>query len=313
MFTFKHNNTIINCIQYTIDYWKRLHLGGVYMYTFQRNEYGPLKKVLLCRPEYLNITEAINVIQEKHQELNINIEKAVEEHQSFINALESEGVEVVLSENHYRYPYQVNTRDLGVTSPKGVIFGRFFSPMRWGEHRLTEKTFLQHEISIFEKHSKGIFEGGDFMFIDEHTVAVGTGIRTDDEGIKQLELSLNDFGIEVIPVDFNEEYLHLDMIMNVVGEKVAVICEEALPTHLIETLKTKNFKLIKVSKEDVFLHKCNLLSIGNQTIISHNQAEDVNIQLNELGFRTIQLDLKEVLKSGGGPRCMSFPLVRHID
>jgi|SRR5699024_4780556 len=281
------------------------------MVDYQRTEYGKLKKVLLCKPEHLKISKPINVIQEKHSQNNIDTNKACEEHEEFVKALENEGVEVILSENHERYPYQVNTRDIGVTTPKGVVFGRFFTPYRWGEQRLVEETFKEQEIFIHEEHSQGIFEGGDFMYLDEHTAAIGTGIRTDIVGVRQLANTLSDFDIELIPVDFNEEYLHLDMIMNVIGEKTAVICEEALPATFVNYLKEKNFTLINVTREDVFLHKCNLLSVGDNTIISHNQAEDVNEQLRELGFKVIQLNLKEVLKSGGGPRCMSFPLLRE--
>lgn len=281
------------------------------MLHYQRTEYGKLKKVLLCRPNYLKIHTPINVIQEKHSVNNIDTELACKEHDQFINALKEEGVEVVLGHNHERYPYEVNTRDLGVTTPKGIVFGRFYSPFRWGEHRLIEQTFQENDIYIYDKHTEGTFEGGDFMYIDENTVAIGIGIRTNLVGVRQLENTLSDLGIEVITVDFAEEYLHLDMIMNVIGEKTAVICEEALPTHMIDKLKEKDFTLIKVSKDDVFLHKCNLLSIGDNTIISHNQAEDINEQLQQLGFRVIQLNLKEVLKSGGGPRCMSFPLLRE--
>lgn len=278
---------------------------------YQRTEYGRLKKVLLCKPEHLRILHPINVIQEKHAENNIDAKKACEEHEAFVEALESEGVEVILAKTHERYPYQVNTRDLGVTTPKGIVFGRFYNPYRWGEHRLIEETFKERDIFVFEKHTEGIFEGGDFMYLDESTVAIGIGIRTDMAGVRLLANTFNDLGMEVIPVDFAEHFLHLDMIMNVIGEKTAVICEEALSAEFIEVLKQKDFTLIHVTKEDVFLHKCNLLSVGNHTIISHHQAEDVNEQLEKLGFKVIELHLKEVLKSGGGPRCMSFPLLRE--
>src|SRR5699024_5239892 len=129
--------------------------------------------------------------------------------------------------------------------------------------------------------------------------------------VRQLENTFNGLGVDFITVDFDEEYLHLDMIMNVIGEKTAVVCKEALPDHIIQTLEDKNFTLINVSREDVFLHKCNLLSIGNNIIISHSQATDVNKKLEDLGFKVIELSFKEVLKSGGGPRCMSFPLLRE--
>lgn len=273
-------------------------------------EYGVLKRVLLCSPEFLNISNPINVIAEKYHKENIDIEKVCIEHNEFVEVLRSYNVEVLFSKTHQRFPYEVNTRDLGVTTKRGVLFGRFFSPYRWGEHRLAEQTLMENNIPIYEQQTAGTFEGGDFMYIDEDTVAVGIGIRTDLIGVNALKNTFKSLNVEVIPVDFEKEYLHLDMILNVVGEKVAIVCKEALPNHIISTLVKKGFKLIEVTKEDVFLHKCNLLNIGNNVIISHVQADDVNNKLKKIGFEVVVLHLKEILKSGGGPRCMSFPLKR---
>src|SRR5699024_10756576 len=97
---------------------------------YLQSEYGELKKVLLCKPEHLQIMKPINVIQEKHALNNIDKGIACKEHEEFIEVLQQEGVEVVFAETHERFPYAVNTRDLGVTTPKGIVFGRFFSPYR---------------------------------------------------------------------------------------------------------------------------------------------------------------------------------------
>ena len=272
-------------------------------------EYGRLKKVLVCRPEFLNIETPINVIAEKHQH-TLDVEQACKEHDEFVAAFRAHGVDVLLAETHPRFPYEVNTRDLGVATQKGIVFGRFYSPMRWGEHRLAERTLLNHRIPIFHKMTHGNFEGGDFMYIDDKTAAVGTGIRTDSLGLQALGLALSDLDLELISVDFDEAYLHLDMICNVIGEKVAIVCLEALPDAFVQVLRDKKFELISVSREDVFLHACNLLNIGDDTVLSHRQAQKVNEQLKSLGFHVVELHLNEILKSGGGPRCMSFPVER---
>lgn len=273
-------------------------------------EFGQLKKVLVCQPEYLNLETPINVIAQKHHKHFLDVERACKEHEEFVAAFRSHGAEVLLAETHPRFPYEVNTRDLGVTTKKGIVFGRFYSPMRWGEHRLAERTLKAYDISIFHKIDRGNFEGGDFMYIDEETVAVGMGIRTDMPGLQALKSALSDVNLTFHPIDFDEDYLHLDMVFNVIGEKVAIVCMEALPESLIKLLRNKKFELINVSKEDVFLHACNLLNVGGDTVFSHMQAKSVNEQLKSLGFHVIELRLKEVLKSGGGPRCMSFPIVR---
>lgn len=286
--------------------------GGIYVFTVQ-NEYGELKKVLLCPPDYLNINEPINVVAEKYQSEGIDLERAHKQHKIYIKTLEEQGVTVYLSQTDKRYNYQINTRDLGVTTKKGIIFGRFLLAKRWGEHRLVEKTFAQEGIPIFQQIPAGNFEGGDFVYIDDKRAAVGTGIRTDPLGVKCLEIALHDAGLEIIPVDFHEKYLHLDLLFNMVGEKTAVICREGLPPHFLDILDGEGFDTIEISVEDAFDHGTNFLPIGKKTIISHTKIPYINEQLTKRGFKVISLELDELQKSGGGPRCMSFPLLRNKD
>ena len=280
---------------------------------FVNSEYGKLKKVLLCRPEYLSISTPINKIAEKYNKDrdNVNIEKACKQHDEFVEVFKSYGVEVLLSKTNIRYPYEVNTRDLGVTTTKGIIFGRYLCPMHWGEHRLAEKTLYENNVPIYYKMNKGTFEGGDFIYINKKLAAVGIGIRTNMLGVNDLRIALYDADIELVPVDFDEDYLHLDKIFNVIGEKVAVVCPDALPEQILNRLNEEKFELIKVSKEDVFLEACNLLNIGNDTVFSYPQAKKVNEKLRALGFKVEILNLEEVSKSGGGLRCMSFPIERE--
>ena len=81
----------------------------------------------------------------------VDIDRACKEHDEFVEASKSCGVEVLLAKTHPRYPYEVNTRDLGVTTTKGIIFGRYLKPMHWGEHRLAETTLYENNIPIYYK------------------------------------------------------------------------------------------------------------------------------------------------------------------
>lgn len=283
------------------------------MTPFVNTEYGKLKKVLLQPPTYLTIKNPINAIAEKNIRIR-DIDKNVavlQFEEEFVRAFESYGVEVIEIDPHPELVFAVNTRDLGVTTPKGILFGRFLKFPRWGEHRLTEDSLLDKQIPIYCKIDKGIFEGGDFVYLDSQTALVGHGCRTNLLGIKMLEFLLHDANLEIIPVDFDERFLHLDMICNVVGEKVAIVCPEALPLSIIKLLKDRKFNLITIPMEGVFMHECNLLSVGNDTIFSHPQALDVNCKLRSLGFNIEVIEMTELLRCGGGPRCMSFPLERE--
>ncbi len=275
---------------------------------FINSEYNKLKMILLCAPEYVSIDSPINVIAEKFSKEGIDVDRACKEHYMLVEALKFYGINVLLAETDPRFPYEVNTRDLGVTTPKGIIFGRYLKPIRWGEHRLAEKTLRDNNIPVFAKLDRGMFEGGDFVYLDKSTAAVGIGIRTSMLGVEALKYLLYDTGIELIPVDFAEKFLHLDKIFNVVGEKVAVVCSEALPESFLSLLAEKKFNLIEITEKEVFENAGNIINIGDDIIISHNQAAGVNERLKALGFKIEVLEISELFKSGGGIRCMSFPL-----
>ncbi len=173
-----------------------------------------------------------------------------------------------------------------------------------------EKTFSGEGIPVFHQIPAGNFEGGDFVYIDDKRAAVGTGSRTDTLGVKCLEVALHDAGLEIIPVNFHEKYLHLDLLFNMVGEKTAVICREGLPAYFQNLIDGEGFDTIDITEEEVFNHGTNFLPIGKKIIISHTKIPHINEQLTKKGFRVISLELGELQKSGGGPRCMSFPLLR---
>lgn len=282
------------------------------MYTAE-NEYGRLRSVLLCPPLHFSIAEPINVVAKKYHREGVDVERAGRQHQGFIQALGQEGVQVVLAETDFHSRYQLNTRDLGVTTRKGILFGRFFLPTRWGEHRLAERTFAREGIPLFHQIPAGNFEGGDFVYIDSRRAAVGTGIRTDLLGIKCLEVALHDAGLAFIPVDFAEDFLHLDMIFNPVSDRVAVACREALPKSFLNMLAGEGFDIIDISPDEALDHGTNFLSIGGGKVISHTKIPRINDELDGRGFKVIPLELDELQKSGGGPRCMSFPLQRSRD
>ncbi len=275
------------------------------------SEVQHLKKVLLSPPDYLSIQNPLNVIAQKNKEkgLTVNIKEAKKEHKEFVDVFNSYGVEVLLGETRKECVESLYARDLGVASKKGIIFGRFLEPARWGEHRLIEDVLYKNNIPVFYKLDRGNFEGGDFVYIDDMTAAVGVGPRTDMLGFKALQMQLYDIELNLIPVKIEKEYLHLDKILNVIAENLAIICLKALPENLIKLLKKRNFTFIEVSSEEVFNEACNLINIGQDTIFSHPGAEKVNKRLKAMGFNVEILNFKEVFKGGGGLRCMSFPLL----
>ena len=156
------------------------------------------------------------------------------------------------------------------------------------------------------RFSANLFEGGDFWQLDEKTLAIGTLQRSDEKGIQSLRDQLEPLGYTIISVASDPAYLHLDMIFNIVGEKTAVTYYDGLPPEFKAYLDEAGYDLIKIEEAGVFKHFCNLQALGNKRVISLSANTKVNAQLRERGFKVFELEASEILKTGGGPHCMTF-------
>ena len=86
---------------------------------------------------------------------------------------------------------------------------------------------------------------------------------------------------------------------------------DGLPEDFRKTLKDMDIDLIEVDEEAIFLHGCNLQALGDHRVLSLARNTEVNKQLKDHGMRVIELPITEILKAGGGPHCMTFPLIRE--
>lgn len=275
---------------------------------YVKNGTGVLKKVLLSRPSYLK-AEPINEIAKKW-DLDLDIEKMEKEHQMLVKAYEENGVEVVYLDADPERPNSVFSRDFGGCVKEGYILGNFKEHIRDKEHIDYEKKMEELGIPAIVKCKKGLFEGGDFAFLNENTIALGLVARTNQEGYKEIKEGLAKYGYEVIPVPCKEAYLHLDMLFNLVDDHLAVAYKKGLPKEFVQKLDELGIEIIEVEEASIFLHGCNLQALGDKRVLSLKQNTYVNEELRKRGMKVIELDITEILKAGGGPHCMTFPLER---
>lgn len=280
--------------------------------SYVKNSTNTLKKVLLCAPTYFEF-EPINVITENWMEKGekSNRDICLREHAEIVQAYRENGVEVVLMEPNPNLPYQVFARDFGACISEGYIMGKFREPIRKNETTAYENKMKELDIPCTARCTAGAFEGGDFWFLDDYVMAQGIIARTDWHGFENIKTQVQELGYELISVPALRQNLHLDMCFNIVAEKVAVICKEALPYNFLRMLEKRKFTLIDVPQEGVFKHYCNLQCLGNDKVLTFINNKDVNRKLRVLGLETIEVNLVETLKGGGGPHCMTFPLERE--
>lgn len=277
---------------------------------YVKNGTGVLKKVLVSRPEFLQ-PAPINEIAKKWKDTNLDVDKMLEEHQMFVDVYRKEGVEVEFLNADLNRPNSVFSRDFGGCIKEGYILGAFKLPLRYQEHLDYKRKMQELGIPLVAKCEHGLFEGGDFAFLRENLIAMGMADRTDESGVAEIRHQLMPLGYQVVGVPLKREYLHLDMCFNLVDDHLAVAYKEGMPKSFLALLEKEEIEIIPVPEEMIFKHGCNLQALGKQRVLSLKQNEYVNEALIRHGMEVIPLDITEILKAGGGPHCMTFPLIRE--
>lgn len=277
---------------------------------FVRNGTGVLKKVLVSRPSFLK-PAPINEIAKKWEHTTMDVSVMEREHKLFTDAYAKAGVEVVYLDADEARPNAVFARDFGGCVREGYVLGRFKLPLRYREHTDYEARMAELGVPVVARVEQGLFEGGDFAFLKEDTIAIGMADRSNEVGVEEIRRQLSPYGYRVLGVPLKPEYLHLDMCFNLVDDHLAVAYAEGLPEDFRRELDRLEVQIISVPEEAIFAHGCNLQALGNHRVISLARNEAVNEALERSGMDVIALPITEILKAGGGPHCMTFPLVRE--
>lgn len=278
---------------------------------YVRNATNELKKVIVCSPKFYKFN-GINEItkswmekgEKEHNEL------MVKEWQTLIDAYKENGVEVVEMEPQPELEVQTFARDFGAMIKEGAIIGKFRHPARQKETAVYEAKLKELGIPIVARCNAGCFEGGDFWMIDEHTLAFGLVDRTDQAGVDNLREQLQKFGYTVVGVPVAPEHLHLDMCFNIVAPKVCLATKSVLPFWFLRMLERRGFNIIDVPEELIAKHGCNVQALGKNKVLGIANNVSVNENLEAAGVEVIKLPLEQILKAGGGPHCMTYPVQR---
>ena len=158
----------------------------------------------------------------------------------------------------------------------------------------------------------GSLEGGDVMIVEPGSVLIGSGeTRTQELVARQLAGWFEEDGWEARVQPFPERYVHVDVLVAVLAERLAAVCAEVLPAGAVGWLRDKGFDLIEVSAEQALTLGVNGISLGDERVISSTGAHELNAALRARGIDVIELDLSMFTLGGGGPHCLGQALRRE--
>ena len=236
---------------------------------------------------------------------------AMRQHREVVEAYEDAGVVVHTISENAMTPYQVYARDSSFMTPYGAVICQLANPRRRGEYAACIRFYMDNDIPIYELVSAGNFEGGDFNMIRPGVVLIGyTGLRTDERSARQVGGWFANEGWEIKYAPIDEFYVHIDLMVCMLSEKAAAVCLDTTPDDVVEWLKRKGIEIVPVSFKDTMALGCNVVSLGDDRILSTAESKGLNAKLKALGFKVYDPDISMFTAAGGGIHCMAQPLRR---
>ena len=164
--------------------------------------------------------------------------------------------------------------------------------------------------------STPLLEGGDVIVLGK-TILVGNtlnpSVGSNEAGYRWLKNILGS-SYNVVRVPLREDVLHLDCVLSVPRDGLAIICEDAfvegLPDHI------KGWDLVKVGIESVQRLAVNGIPVDSKNyVMSFNEHNDNKFLQSELEKRDIKVHrvfFGTHNGQGGSLRCATQPLIRKI-
>ncbi len=280
------------------------------------SEYGVLRDVLLGPVETFHWMEdnaAYSSIVRNSLRKGYQFDKqlAMRQHREMVEAYEDAGVTVHFHEPDELTPYQVYARDSSFMTPYGAVICQMANPRRRGEYAASIRFYLSKGIPIYDMVSAGNFEGGDFDIIAPGCVLIGyTGFRCEEVSARQVGGWFEKEGWEVKYAPIDSFYVHIDLMVCMLAEKLAAVCLETTEPEIVDWLKDKGIEIVPVSFQDTMTLGCNVMALGNDRVLSTADSRDLNAKLRALGFTVYDPDMTMFTRAGGGVHCMAQPLRR---
>lgn len=280
---------------------------------------APLRRVALRRPgpAFLGADPAA-----WHYGPSFEPGRAAAEHAAFAGLLADSGVEILWMEGDDRgIADSVFTYDASLMTPGGTILLAPGKPLRAGEQELHRAFYAARDIPVIgELTGEARAEGGDTLWLDEGTLAVGRGFRTNQAGIEQLTALLAPLGVSVPAFDLPvhrgpEACLHLMSLVSPVDRKRALACTRLLPVGLWELMRTLGYELIEAPDAEFEASETlsvNILALAPGRCIAVAGFHETRGALEAAGIEVSDFEGTALcLGCEGGPTCLTRPILRR--
>jgi N-dimethylarginine dimethylaminohydrolase len=263
-----------------------------------------------------------DVIDAQWQSLNFSappdFARALDEYDAFLEILGANGANIVqLPRNDRLNLDSIYVRDAAVVCAAGVVPCSMGKIQRRAEPAVQEQELRTLAWPIAGRlMPPGMLEGGDVIWLDAATLAVGQGLRTNMEGIEQLRGLLGDAldRLAVVPLPEwrgPQDVMHLMSLVSPVDVDLAVIYDRLLPAPFKNELRSRGYRFVEVPDEEFESMGTNVLALSPRVCVMVKGNPRTRAALEKSGATVHEYEGNEIsLKGGGGPTCLTRPLAR---
>jgi dimethylargininase len=277
---------------------------------------APLRTVLVKRPD---AAFAIDDPAVWHYTGRPDLRAAEQEHDALVALLRSVGAEVLYhDEPQPGRADAMYTFDPALVTNQGAVILSMGKSLRRGEEAAMARRFDALGIPIlYTLHGEARAEGGDLLWVDQDTLAVGQGFRTNALGLEQLREALAPLGVTILPVELPydtgpDACLHLLSLISIVDDHVAVVYPSLLAVPFWQELRRRDFRLIEVPDAEFATMGPNVLALSPGHCVMLEGNPITQGRLEAAGCRVATYRGNEIsLKAEGGPTCLTRPILRH--
>ena len=236
------------------------------------------------------------------------------------------------------------TRDQSITTPRGHIICNMNSKQRAPETEIINLCYDHLGLkSIMRITGEGRLEGGDYIPAGNISL-IGCGMRTNDEGIRQM-MEADAIGHDTIVVVRDHKLwqmqMHLDTHFNIIDKDLCTMVSSRLNAQpgdpeyntcdiwarkpgtkeytlwkqdqpFVEYIRGRGFQIIPIDYDDEMHYANNFLTIAPRHIMAvGGQSEELQQRFRDAGVNVEWIPLESLIGGYGAAHCMTQVLQRE--
>jgi N-dimethylarginine dimethylaminohydrolase len=280
---------------------------------------GPLKRVLMrSASSAMRRAEA----REWHYGAGFDPGKAAAQHEQLTRMVSASGAEIEwLTDADDGLADSVFTHDPSLMTDRGAVILSMGKALRRPEPGLHAAAYTRMGIPILGRiDSPGQVEGGDCVWVDANTLAVGRGVRTNQDGIQQLSNLLSPLGISVLGFDLplwqgEEACLHLMSVISPLADDLALVYAPLLPVAFYQMLRARGIELVEGDADEFTASNglsLNVLPTAPRQVIAVAGFPKTAAAMQAAGCAVTTFEADALcIACEGGPTCLTRPVLRQ--